>query len=103
MRSVASHARRSIVCGHRADYFLERLVEVAVVIGRGGEIETRHSWLIHPGRAIPAESTAIHGIKDEDVAGKPPFAAVAGEILAALAGSVPAAYNAVFDRGFLLS
>jgi DNA polymerase-3 subunit epsilon len=82
---------------------MDRLVEVAVVIGRGGEVETRHSWLIHPGRPIPAESTAVHGIKDEDVVGKPGFAAVAGEILQALSGAIPAAYNAVFDRGFLLA
>lgn len=82
---------------------VDRLVEVAVVIGRGGDVVARHSWLIHPGRPIPAESTAVHGIKDEDVAGKPPFAAVAREILDALAGAIPAAYNAVFDRGFLLA
>ncbi|HRI69342.1 MAG TPA: 3'-5' exonuclease [Polyangium sp.] len=81
----------------------DRLVEVAVVIGRGGDVEARHSWLIHPGRTIPAEATAVHGIKDEDVAGKPPFAAVAREILDTLAGAIPAAYNAVFDRGFLLA
>jgi DNA polymerase-3 subunit epsilon len=82
---------------------MDRLVEVAVVIGRGGDVVARHSWLIHPGRPIPAESTAVHGIKDEDVAGKPAFGAVAHEILDALSGAIPAAYNAVFDRGFLLA
>ncbi len=81
----------------------DRLVEIAVVIGERGEITARHSWLIHPGRPIPAESTAIHGIRDEDVADKPPFAEVAMEVLATLRGSIPAAYNAVFDRGFLLA
>jgi len=82
---------------------VDRVVEVAVVIGRGGEVVARHSWLIHPGRPIPPEVTSVHGIKDADVADKPPFAVVAGDILAALAGAIPAAYNAVFDRGFLLS
>ncbi len=81
----------------------DRLVEVAVVIGRRGEVLARHSWLVHPGRPIPAESTAVHGIRDEDVAGKPSFPEVATEILATLAGAIPAAYNAVFDRGFLLA
>jgi DNA polymerase III subunit epsilon len=81
----------------------DRLVEVAVVIGQRGEVLARHSWLINPGRPIPAESTAVHGIKDADVADKPSFVEVAGEILAALAGAIPAAYNAVFDRGFLLA
>jgi DNA polymerase-3 subunit epsilon len=81
----------------------DRLVEVAVVVGQRGEVLARHSWLINPGRPIPAESTAVHGIKDEDVADKPAFAEVAAEILATLASSIPAAYNAVFDRGFLLA
>jgi DNA polymerase III subunit epsilon len=81
----------------------DRLVEVGVVIGRGAAIVTRHSWLIHPGRTIPAESIAIHHITDADVAGKPPFAEVAREILEVLGNAIPAAYNAAFDRGFLLA
>lgn len=81
----------------------DRLVEVGVVIGRGGEIVARHSWLIHPQMPIPKESSAIHGIKDEDVEGKPTFAEVASEILAVLGAAIPAAYNAQFDRGFLLA
>jgi len=81
----------------------DRLVEVAVVIGERGQVLARHSWLIHPGRPIPAESTAVHGIKDDDVAGKPTFPEIAFEILATLAGAIPAAYNAIFDRGFLLA
>ncbi|HVK69657.1 MAG TPA: 3'-5' exonuclease [Polyangium sp.] len=81
----------------------DRLVEVAVVIGLRGDVVARHSWLVNPGRPIPAESTAVHGIRDEDVAGKPAFAEVASEILATLAGAIPAAYNAVFDRGFMLA
>src|SRR5690242_16672793 len=60
----------------------DRLVEVAVVVGQRGEVLARHSWLINPGRPIPAESTAVHGIKDEDVVDKPAFAEVAAEILA---------------------
>ncbi|MBK9262089.1 MAG: 3'-5' exonuclease [Polyangiaceae bacterium] len=81
----------------------DRLVEVAVVIGQCGDVVARHSWLIHPGRPIPAESTSVHGIKDEDVADKPAFGEIAHEILQSLAGAIPAAYNAVFDRGFLLA
>lgn len=81
----------------------DRLVEVGIVIGVRGEIIDRKSWLINPGRPIPAEAKAVHGISDEDVADKPPFAEVAAEIVAALAGAIPAAYNAQFDRGFLLA
>lgn len=81
----------------------DRLVELAVVIGQGGAVLARHSWLINPGRPIPAESTAVHGIRDEDVKDKPPFGEVAIEILATLNGAIPAAYNAIFDRSFLLA
>lgn len=81
----------------------DRLVEVGIVLGRGGEIFERKSWLINPGIPIPAESSEVHGIKDDDVKGKPGFAAVFAEIQAALVGAIPAAYNASFDRAFMLA
>jgi DNA polymerase-3 subunit epsilon len=81
----------------------DRIIEIGVVIGRAGVIEARFGWLIHPGRPIPPESSAIHGITDADVAGKPAFAEIATEILACLKGAIPAAYNAVFDRSFVLA
>lgn len=85
------------------DPLSDRLVEVGVVIGENGRVVERHSWLIDPTIPIPAESSAVHGISDQDVAGKPRFAAVASEIAAVLAGAIPAAYNAAFDRGFLMA
>ena len=80
---------------------LDRIVELAIVRGRAGEVVSRNAWLINPQRPIPAEVTAVHGIKDEDVRDKPAFADVCHEILAALRDAIPAAYNASFDRGFL--
>lgn len=82
---------------------VDRVIEVGVVVGQHGVIIERHGWLVNPGQPISAEATAIHGIKDEDVADKPPFSAIANELLAVLAGRVPAAYNASFDRGFILA
>jgi len=79
----------------------DRIVELAIVRGRKGEIVSRNAWLINPRRSIPAEVTAVHGITDADVADKPTFADVCHEILAALQDAIPAAYNASFDRGFL--
>lgn len=81
----------------------DRIIEIGIVLGRGGEVIERMGWLIHPGRPIPPESTAIHGIKDADVLGKPSFTETIPEVLAALRGAIPAAYNAGFDRGFLLA
>jgi DNA polymerase III subunit epsilon len=85
------------------DPSVDRLIEVGIVLGMTGDVVERRSWLIHPGRPIPKETSAVHGITDADVEGKPPFADVAAEILACLAKAIPAAYNAAFDRGFLLA
>ncbi|MCK6589900.1 MAG: 3'-5' exonuclease, partial [Polyangiaceae bacterium] len=85
------------------DPVTERIVELGIVIGKGGEVVERHSWLINPGRPIPKEMSAIHGITDDDVADKPMFEAIVPELLDRLANAIPAAYNATFDRAFLLA
>ncbi|NUO53520.1 MAG: 3'-5' exonuclease [Polyangiaceae bacterium] len=85
------------------DSEVDRLVEVAVILGRGGEVFERKSWLVNPGIPIPEESSAVHGIRDPDVADKPPFRTVLPEVLAMLDGAIPAAYNATFDKAFLLA
>jgi len=58
----------------------DRIVEIAVVklLPGGG----RESWVrkINPGMPIPAESSAIHGIYDEDVKDAPSFKLVAHEL-----------------------
>lgn len=79
----------------------DRIVELAIVVGRRGEVVERFEWLVNPGRPIPDEARQVHKISDEMVADKPPFADVASEIVRALAGAVPAAYNASFDKGFV--
>ena len=85
------------------DASVDRVVEIGIVIARAGVIETRHNWLVNPGCPIPAEASAVHKITDGDVKDSPRFEAIAHEIAAALAVCVPAAYNAPFDRAFLLN
>jgi DNA polymerase-3 subunit epsilon len=85
------------------DASMDRVIEVGIVVARGGKIISKHNWLVNPGVPIPAASTEVHGIKDADVADKPSFASVAHEIASTLGGRVPAAYNALFDKAFLLS
>ena len=80
----------------------DRVIEVACVVFSRGEVE-RHGWLINPGRPISEESRAVHNISDDDVKDSPPFAEVADQILAVLARGVPLAYNADFDRAFLMA
>lgn len=83
------------------DSSVDRVVELGIVIGKGGEVIARHNWLINPGIPIPEEVRAIHGISDDDVKDSPRFEGIAHEIATALEGCVPAAYNAAFDRAFL--
>src|SRR5580704_8275912 len=85
------------------DASVDRVVEIGIVIARQGVVTARYNWLLNPGIPIPAEVTAVHGIKDDDVKDSPRFEAVAHEIAAALSGCVPAAYNAAFDRAFMVN
>ena len=80
-----------------------RIVEVACVYYRDGAIGERRSWLINPGCPIPEEAFAIHKISDDDVRDKPRFEEVAPELIEALFGHVPLAYNADFDKKFLVA
>jgi DNA polymerase-3 subunit epsilon len=57
--------------------------------------------LVHPGRPIPAESTAIHGIADVDVAGKPDICTIIPRFARYAEGSVLVGHNVAFDMRFL--
>lgn len=85
------------------DAGVDRVVEVGVVIGREGTIVLRKNWLVNPGVPIPASASEIHGIKDDDVKDAPSFGAIADELAEVLRAKVPAAYNANFDKTFILS
>ena len=78
-----------------------RVIEVGIAVGKKGVVIARYNWLVNPGCPIPEDASAIHGIKDEDVASSPRFEQIAHEIRTALEGCVPAAYNAQFDRAFI--
>lgn len=80
----------------------DRIVEVgAVRFEPGASISAHFATRIDPGIPIPAEATAVHGIRDEDVAGKPSIEAVAHELARVAEGALPCAYNASFDRRML--
>ena len=56
------------------------------------------SAMVNPEMAIPPKTTAIHGIKDEDVANSPTFKAIGRNLAAFLEGCDLAGYNAIkFD------
>lgn len=56
---------------------VDRIVSIAIVRFAPGAAPEQHHYFINPEMAIPAESTAIHGITDEDVAAAPTFAELA--------------------------
>jgi DNA polymerase-3 subunit epsilon len=71
----------------------DRIVEIACVkIHPDGR---REEWVrrLDPGIPIPPAATAVHGIRDSDVAGLPRFPAVAAELAALLEGCDLAGYN----------
>ena len=85
------------------DPLTSRVVEVACVFWRDGAVVERKSWLINPGCPIPQEAFDVHGIGDEQVKDAPPFSAIVPELFECLAGHVPMAYNAEYDRKILMA
>lgn len=57
--------------------------------------------LINPGRPVPPDVSAIHGITDEMVLTAPPIGAALPRLAQFLGDSVLVAHNAPFDIGFL--
>ncbi|MFN2459492.1 MAG: PolC-type DNA polymerase III [Candidatus Velthaea sp.] len=78
-----------------------RVVEVAYQIVRGGAVTATFESLIDPQCGIPPFATAIHGITDAHVHGKPTLAEVAPALVTDCDGAIVVAHNAAFDRRFL--
>jgi DNA polymerase III subunit epsilon len=81
----------------------DALISIGAVRVVGGRIITGESFhrLIDPGRPIPKASTAIHGIDDAAVKGRPPAAIVLRQFKEFAGDSVLVAHNASFDLAFL--
>ena len=77
------------------------VIVVACVTLVGGEIGETWSTLVNPGRPIPPEAAAVHGITDAMVRGAPAPDAVAAELDARCAGRTLVFHNAAFDLPFL--
>jgi DNA polymerase III epsilon subunit family exonuclease len=87
----------------------DRVVEIGAVAFRA--VKDAAGWravedgayetLVNPGRPIPPEVSAIHGIDDLAVSSAPGFAEAARNFLPFIAGSILVAHNAPFDLGFL--
>ena len=75
------------------DISKDRIVEISYVkVFPNGKEESK-TLRINPGMPIPPESTAIHGITDDDVKNCPTFKAIAKSLAAEIEGCDLAGYN----------
>jgi len=71
----------------------DRVVEIAILKVHPNGKEESHRWIVNPEMPIPAEVSAIHGIWDKDVVGKPTFKELAKEIHALIKDSDLGGFN----------
>lgn len=87
-----------------------RIISLGVVPCLGGQVSSadRASWTINPGIPVDPDTQRVHGIRDADLAGHPPFEERVLEVISKLAGRfdervVFVAHQARFDIPVLLS
>lgn len=56
---------------------------------------------VNPGRDVPADAHAVHGLTEEFLASHPPFEAIIDELLAFIGSDPLVIHNAEFDIAFL--
>ena len=71
----------------------DRIIELAAIKINPDGTEEEKCWLLNPGRSIPPETTAIHGIDDMIVKGCPTFAEAASDIWAFFDGCDLSGFN----------
>jgi DNA polymerase III epsilon subunit family exonuclease len=79
----------------------DRIVEIGCAEVDGDQVVSRWSTLVNPGRPIPSEATAIHGISDAMVAGAPSLKRALKQARRLCRGRVVAAHSARFDLSFV--
>jgi DNA polymerase-3 subunit epsilon len=71
----------------------DRIVEIAILKSMPDGTELKYQQRVHPEMPIPAESSAIHGIYDKDVADAPTFKDIAADVVAFIGDADLAGYN----------
>jgi len=80
----------------------DRMVEIGCV-EMFNRVETGRSFhaYFNPGRPMPSEAEAVHGLTDRFLSDKPAFGERCEELLAFIGESPLIAHNAAFDFGFI--
>ena len=81
--------------------FGDRMCEIALLKTKNGEILDSYQSLINPGRMISPGASAVNGITDEMVQGKPYFKDIIDDFMRIIDNSVLVIHNAPFDLSFL--
>ena len=76
----------------------DKVVEITILDENG---KVLLDTLVNPGRSIPAESTAVHGITNADVRNAPTWAQIERKVIAFLTGCELVGHNIAFDLRFL--
>ncbi|MEA3479460.1 MAG: 3'-5' exonuclease, partial [Bacteroidota bacterium] len=71
----------------------DRIIEISIIKVFPDGKEVIMTYRVNPTIPIPAESTAIHGIRDDDVKDEPTFAQLGKELYQFLADCDLAGYN----------
>ena len=80
----------------------DRIIEVACVeYDNRRDTGRRFHHYVNPGRSSHPDAVRVHGITDEFLADKPPFATIAAELMEFVAGADVVIHNASFDLSFL--
>ncbi len=78
-----------------------RIIEIGALLVKGGEIIDRFSTFVDPEGHIPEDSTEVHHITDDMVAGAPSEREAVGKFLEFAGDRLLVAHNANFDVGFI--
>jgi DNA polymerase III epsilon subunit-like protein len=79
----------------------DQLVAVAALPFVGGAVRAGLVTLVRPGRPIPPAATAVHGLRDDDVADAPEVAVVLATLDTACAGQIVVGHDVAFDLGVI--
>jgi len=81
----------------------DEIIEIGAIAVENCQItEQVFHTLVNPGRPIPPSSTAVHGIRDQDVAGAPTIDSAIRNFMSFVGNRIWIAQNARFDLSFII-
>lgn len=81
----------------------DRIIQIAIVLMKNGEVIERYTRFVNPGQKIPPFIRELTNIYDADVEDAAPFEKIAEEVRELLEGTIFVAHNTAFDLPFLQS